>query len=153
MTEKFGYYKFMYYLCKRKQETNNLKRGATVKIPHKEMNKQQTKVLIALAAIAMGNKEGFTVSASNMQPVSTGYAVAVADTQNSFGLEGLANVVKYVSEHPNINAFGGWYNSDNNKFYFDATVIVDDLATAKDLGRYNKQIAIFDLANLKEIKL
>ena len=117
------------------------------------MNKKQTKVLIALAAIAMANKDGFTVNAANLQPVKSGYAVAVSDTQDSFGLEGLANVIKYVSEHPNINAFGGWYNTENNMYYFDATVIVDDLETAKDLGRYNKQIAIFDLANLKEIKL
>ena len=117
------------------------------------MNKQQTKVLIALAAIAMNNKDGFTVNAANLQPVKSGYAVAVSDTQDSFGFSGLANVVKYVSEHPEINAFGGWYNSDNNQFYFDATVIVDDLEIAKDLGRYNKQIAIFDLANLKEIRL
>lgn len=117
------------------------------------MNKKQTKVLIALAAIAMANKDGFTVNAANFQPVKSGYAVAVADTQNSFGFAGLANVVKYVSEHPEINAFGGWYNSENNQFYFDATVIVDDLETAKDLGRYNKQIAIFDLANLEEIRL
>lgn len=117
------------------------------------MNKQQTKVLIALAAIAMANKEGFTVSAANLQSVKSGYAVAVADTQNSFGLEGLANVVKYVSEHPDVNAFGGWYNSENNKFYFDATIIIDDLETAKDVGRLNNQIAIFDLANLKEIRL
>ena len=117
------------------------------------MNKKQTKVLIALAAIAMANKEGFTVNAANLQPVTTGYAVAVADTQNSFGFVGLANVVKYVSEHPEINAFGGWYNSDNNMFYYDATVIVDDLSTAKELGRINNQIAIFDLANLEEIRL
>lgn len=117
------------------------------------MNKKQTKVLIALAAIAMNNKDGFTVNAANLQPVKSGYAVAVADTQNSFGLKGLANVVKYVSEHQNINAFGGWYNTENNMYYFDATVIVDDLETAKELGRYNKQIAIFDLANLKEIRL
>ena len=117
------------------------------------MNKQQTKVLIALAAIAMANKEGFTVNAANLQPVTTGYAVAVADTQNSFGLEGLANVVKYVSEHPEINAFGGWYNKINKHFYFDATVIVDDLSAAKELGRVNNQIAIFDLANLQEITL
>lgn len=109
--------------------------------------------MVALAAIAMANNAGFTVSAANLQPVTTGYAVAVADTQNSFGLEGLANVVKYVSEHPEVNAFGGWYNSENNMYYFDATVIVDDLATAMELGRANKQIAIFDLANLKEIKL
>lgn len=117
------------------------------------MNKKQTSVLIALATIAMNNKEGFTVNAVNLQPVTNGYAVAVADTQNSFGFEGLIDVVKYVSDHPEINAFGGWYNSENNMYYFDATVIVNDLATAKELGRINQQIAIFDLANLEEIRL
>ena len=117
------------------------------------MNKKQTTVLLALAAIATNNKEGFTVNAATLQPVKTGYAVAVEDTQNSYGIEGLANVVKYVSEHPAINAFGGWYNRENNMYYFDATVIVDDLEVAKELGRTNKQIAIFDLANLQEIRL
>ena len=79
--------------------------------------------------------------------------MAVAATQDSFGLEGLANVVKYVAAHPEVNAFGGWYNCDNNMYYFDATVIVNDLEAAKELGRINKQIAIFDLANLTEIRL
>ena len=111
------------------------------------MNKKQLSILIALATIATKNKEGFTVNAETLQPVTRGYAVAVADTQNSFGLEGLANVVKYVSEHPEINAFGGWYNSKNNMYYFDATVIVEDLAAAIELGRMHKQLAIFDLAN------
>lgn len=109
--------------------------------------------MVALAAIASNNKEGFTVNAATLRPVKTGYAVAVADTQNSFGLEGLGNVVKYVAAHPEVNAFGGWYNKDNKKFYFDATVIVADLTAAKELGRVNKQIAIFDLANLQEITL
>lgn len=117
------------------------------------MNKKQTSLLIALATIAINNKEGFTVSAANLQPITTGYAVAVSDTQKSFGLEGLANVIKYVSEHPNINAFGGWYNTENKMYYFDAVVIVNNLDSAKELGRVNKQIAIFDLANLKEIIL
>ena len=117
------------------------------------MNKKQTSVLLALATIALNNKDGYTVNAENLQPVTTGYAVAVADTQNSFGFDGLANVVEYVSNHPEVNAFGGWYNSENNMYYFDATVIVDDLSAAKELGRINKQIAIFDLANLTEIRL
>lgn len=117
------------------------------------MNKKQTSVLIALATIAINNKEGFTVNAATLQPIKKGYAVAVAETQNSFGLKGLANVVKYVSEHPEINAFGGWYNSENNMYYFDATVIVNDLEVAKELGRINKQIAIFDLTHLEEIRL
>lgn len=117
------------------------------------MNKKQTTLLIALANIAIANKEGYTVHAATLQPVKTGYAVAVADTQNSFGLEGLVNVVKYVEEHPEINAFGGWYNSENGKFYFDATIIVDDLNQALELGRVNKQIAIFDLKNSLPIDL
>lgn len=117
------------------------------------MNKKQTSILVALAAIAINNKEGFTVNAATLQPVTTGYAVAVMDTQDSFGVEGLANVVKYVGEHPEVNAFGGWYNSENNMYYFDATVVVNDLKTAMDLGRANKQIAIFDLANMREIRL
>ena len=117
------------------------------------MNQKQTSVLIALATIAINNKEGFTVNAATLQPVTSGYAVAVADTQNSFGLEGLANVVKYVSNHPEITAFGGWYNSDNNMYYFDATIIVDNLELAKELGRANKQIAIFNLAKGEPIAL
>lgn len=117
------------------------------------MNKKQTFLLITLATIAINNKEGFTVSAANLQPITTGYAVAVSDTQNSFGLEGLVNVIKYVSKHPNINAFGGWYNTENKMYYFDAVVIVNNLDSAKELARVNKQIAIFDLANLKEIIL
>lgn len=117
------------------------------------MNKKQLSILLALATIATNNKDGFTVNAVTLQPVTTGYAVAVADTQNSFGLAGLANVVKYVGEHPNINAFGGWYNRENKMYYFDATVIVEDLKNAIELGRANKQIAIFDLTNGLPINL
>ena len=117
------------------------------------MNKKQLFILLALATIATNNKDGFTVNASTLQPVTTGYAVAVEATQKSFGLEGLANVVKYVDEHPEINAFGGWYNSENKMYYFDATIIVKDFKTAKELARANKQLAFFDLANLQEIRL
>ena len=117
------------------------------------MNKKQTTVLIALANIALANKDGYTVNAATLQPVTSGYAVAVADTQNSFGIEGLENVVKYVQDHPEVNAFGGWYNSDNGKYYFDATIVVNNLDQALEIGRVNRQIAIFDIANLKEIRL
>lgn len=117
------------------------------------MDKKQTSVLVALAAIALNNKEGFTVNAATLQPVTTGYAVAVADTQNSFGFSGLKKVVEYVSEHPEVNAFGGWLNPDNRQFYFDATIIVNDLKTAIELGRIHGQIAIYDLTNGLPIEL
>ena len=55
-------------------------------------------VISSVAAIAALNPEGFTVSAANLQPVATGYAVALKRTQNSFGAEGLAKVmINFVS--------------------------------------------------------
>lgn len=51
-------------------------------------------VISSVAAIAALNPEGFTVNAATLQPVTTGYAVALKKTQNSFGAEGLAKVRK-----------------------------------------------------------
>ena len=115
------------------------------------MKKQS--IIAALTTIAALNPEGFTVDAKTMQPVTRGFAVAVADTQNSFGPEGLAKVVEYVSAHSGVNAFGGWYDSESGLYYYDATIIVHDLLKAIDLARANDQIAIFDLTRLEEIRL
>lgn len=115
--------------------------------------KKQTSLFIALTAIASANKEGYTVNAQTLQPVTSGYAVAVKATQNSFGPEGLARVIKYVEEHPNVNAFGGWYDSESGLYYYDATIIVDSLERAYELAKTNAQIAFFDLTNCKEIRL
>lgn len=116
-------------------------------------------LVIALAAVAAANKEGYTVNAATLQPVSSGYAVALAATQNSFGEAGLNKVVNYVMDLQNDGknagdlAFGGWFNTDNNQYYYDATVVLQDRAKAIELGRANKQIAIFDLNNMEEIRL
>lgn len=115
--------------------------------------KMKTTLMIALANIALVNHDGYTVNARTLQPVTTGYAVAVANTQNSFGIKGLAKVIQYAQDHPEINAYGGWYNSDNGQYYYDATIIVDNLQQAIEIGRANDQIAIFDLENCKEIRL
>ena len=115
------------------------------------MNKKNTAAIIA--AIAAANPAGFTVNAQTFEPITSGYAVAVLDTQNSFNAEGAARVMEYVNNHPEVNAVGGWYNSENGRFYYDATIVVNDLATAVELGKANQQIAIFDLNNLEEIRL
>ena len=99
------------------------------------------------------NPEGFTIDAKTFAPITKGYAVAVKDTQNSFGNAGAARVAAYVCSHKEINAVGGWLNSDNNEYYYDATIVVQDLDEAMKLGRENKQIAIFDLTNMVEIRL
>lgn len=106
-----------------------------------------------LSAVAANNKKGYTVDAATLQPITKGYAVAVAATQNSFGPEGLARVIEYARTHKEVNAFGGWYNEENGLYYYDAVIIADSLADALELGKSNAQIAIFDLQNMKEIRL
>lgn len=117
-------------------------------------------VISSVAAIAALNPEGFTVNAANLQPVTSGFAVALKRTQNSFGAEGLAKVANVIDElqaSGNFNgralAFGGWYDSESGLFYYDATLIYQDREKAIEAGRANEQIAIFDLANLEEIRL
>lgn len=117
-------------------------------------------VISSVAAIAALNPEGFTVNAATLQPVTTGYAVAMKTTQNSFGNEGLAkvaNVIEELQASGNLNgralAFGGWYDSESGLFYYDATLIYQDREKAIEAGRANEQIAIFDLENLEEIRL
>ena len=118
-------------------------------------------VISSVAAIAALNPEGFTVNAANnLQPVTTGFAVALKRTQNSFGAEGLAkvaNVIEELQASGNLNgrtlAFGGWYDSESGLYYYDATVIFPDRKEAIEAGRANEQIAIFDLGKLEEIRL
>ena len=107
----------------------------------------------ALQIIAAANPDGFTVNAKTLEPIKTGFAVAVAETQNSFNNSGLKKVIKYTKAHTNINAVGGWYNRENKKYYFDATIICDTLEEAVALGRLNKQIAVFNLDKMQEIKI
>lgn len=121
-------------------------------------------VISSVAAIAAMNPEGFTVNAATLQPVTTGYAVAMKTTQNSFGAEGLKNVVSVINDLvvnakkagynlDNFLAFGGWYDSESGLYYYDATLIFQDRAEAIEAGRANEQIAIFDLGKLEEIRL
>jgi fructokinase len=106
-----------------------------------------------LQAVAIACPDGFTVDKNTFEPITSGYSVAVADTQNSFGNYGAAKVVSYANNHSEIKALGGWYNSKNGQFYYDAVIIVDSLEEALKIGRENNQLAIFDLNNMQEIEL
>lgn len=127
---------------------------------------KKNSVIAKVAAIAALNPSGFTVDAATLQPVTAGYAVAMKQTQNSFGPEGLAKVANTIEELQagaakiglNIDgrlAFGGWYDSESGLYYYDATWIFPEnwKKEAIEAGRANEQIAIFDLSNLEEIRL
>lgn len=109
-----------------------------------------TKIVAALSTIAALNPDGYTVDARTLKPITHGYAVAVAATQNSFGIEGLKRVVTYVATHKEAQAFGGWYNSENGQFYYDATIIVTTKDEAIKLAKKNNQIAFYGLHEGKQ---
>ena len=115
------------------------------------MNKKT--LAVTLAAVAAANPAGYTVDARTLEPLTSGYAVAVAATQNSFGLEGLERVIEYAGTHTEIAAFGGWRDDKSGCYYYDAVVICQDLTDAMELARVNKQLAFFDLNNKKEVRL
>lgn len=114
------------------------------------MNKKQ--ITAALLAIAAANPDGFTVSASDLTALNEGYAVAMEATQNSFNAAGLDRVINYAQNHKNINAFGGWLDSETGLFYWDCVTIYKTRAAADRAARRNNQIAFFDLSNKKEIR-
>lgn len=107
----------------------------------------------ALATIAAANPAGYTVNARTLEPLTSGYAVAVAATQNSFGPEGLERVIEYANTHKEIAAFGGWLDDKSGLYYYDAVIICQDLTNAMELARVNKQLAFFDLNKKKEVRL
>lgn len=80
------------------------------------MNKKN--IIAALANIAALNPEGYTVDAHTLQPVTHGYAVAMAETQESFGPDGLAKVVDFAVQDSRVKAFGGWLDSKTGQYYY-----------------------------------
>lgn len=105
----------------------------------------------AIQKIAEQNPEGFTVDLTTLKRITKGISVAYIETQDSFGIEGLERVINHAFGHD--RKVGGWMNEDDGQYYYDSIRIFTDLEEAKRFGRENKQIAIFDLTNLRLIKL
>ena len=99
----------------------------------------------AILKIADANPDGFTVDLTTLKKVTKGISVAYLETQDSFGEEGLKRVLNHALMHE--KKVGGWLNEENNQFYFT------NLEEAKQFGRENKQIAIFDIGQMRLIKL
>ena len=108
--------------------------------------------IITVAAIAALNPEGFTISAKNLEPVTSGYAVALAETQNSFGNEGINRVLNTI-EAGRADAIGGWLDTQTGLYYYDAVRIYTDINAAYQAARDNDQLAFFDLDKLEEIRV
>ena len=105
----------------------------------------------AILKIADANPDGFTVDLTTLKKVTKGISVANLETQDSLGEEGLKRVLNHALMHE--KKVGGWLNEENNQFYFDSIKIFTNLEEAKQFGRENKQIAIFDIGQMRLIKL
>lgn len=110
------------------------------------------KLIEAIHEIAQDNPNGFTVSLETLSLVSPskGFSVALKETQNCFGDEGLKKVIQ-VAKKTNSKLVGGW--KDGHLFYYDAVLIVENLEEAKKLGVENEQLAIWDFEKSETIYL
>lgn len=102
---------------------------------------------------SQNNPHGFTLNIETFKAVKFGIVVAYYETQNSFGKEALKTVINHALN--NNKMIGGWLNDENGFFYFDSVKIFknSELEKAIEFAKQNKQLAIFDLTNLREIKI
>lgn len=131
------------YIC----NTKLILRGQQDKV-----DKRSMKYLInAILEIAKQNPDGFTVKLPTLEHVTNGFICAYAETQNCFDVDGLEKVIKHALENGLI--VGGWFDTESNLFYFDSSKVFETESEAIEFGKQNQQIAIFDLNNLREIRL
>lgn len=99
------------------------------------------------------NPDGFTLDIEAMRPVKFGISVAYKETQDSFGKENLTTVINHALEHG--KTVGGWLDSESNRYYFDSVMIFKnaEIDKAIEFAKENNQLAIFDLTNLREIRI
>lgn len=106
---------------------------------------------VAIKEIAKANPDGFTIELEGLKAVTNGISVSYLETQNSFDDDGLEKVIKHAETHSKV--VGGWLNEENSKYYYDSCRIFENEKEAIEFGKQNEQIAIFDITNLKLIKL
>ena len=87
--------------------------------------------------------EGFTLDLNTMSQPTEGLMVSYKETQNSFGIKDIKNVLKHAHAHENI--VGGWYDPDKGDYYFDSNKPFpeDSLAAALAFARENEQQIIY----------
>ncbi len=102
-------------------------------------NNSQTEKLLKVAS---ENPTGFTISVVDFQPIKKGWAVALKETQNSFGKEGAEKVIE-VALQKTLGIVGGWLYE--NDYYFDAVMIIENEEEATRVGIENEQIGIYHI--------
>jgi hypothetical protein len=108
------------------------------------------------------NPEGFTVDPITLKSPPSGFVVAPVkaleivvdkDEINKDVIKSFAAIIKSLSGKMNRDVYaGGWLNSENSRYYLDATVVFDTLEDALYVAEAAKQEAIFDLGTFNETR-
>jgi hypothetical protein len=104
------------------------------------------KLIEQIKRIAEENQDGFTILLPDLKHAKRGWVVALKETQNSFGDQGLKKVIEVATE-----AIGGWKYGD--LFYWDAVIILYNKEEAVKIGRENEQIGIFNIETATYLEL
>ena len=141
-------------------ETQSLDNRARRGDPN-DTSKQVEGSTLPLVDLIRKNPDGFTVDPDSLEAPSGGFAVApvkaaemviARDNLTESNIRQLAEDLANLSSLSNRKFYaGGWFNSEDGKFYLDATIVADNIEDALYIADSSNQIAIFDLGEFNEI--
>ena len=104
-------------------------------------------------AFSQTHPDGFIINIRTMTEPTEGIAVSYAATQNSHSRDQLNKVVRHALQ--NEGYVGGWFNSEDNLYYFDSTKLFpeNDLKGAIQFGKENGQLSVFILSTYTNIPI
>ena len=104
-------------------------------------------------AFSQTHPDGFIINIRTMTEPTEGIAVSYAATQNSHSRDQLNKVVRHALQ--NEGYVGGWFNSEDNLYYFDSTKLFpeNDLKGALLFGKENGQYSVSILSTYTDIPI
>ena len=102
-------------------------------------------------AYSQTHPDGFMLDIRTMTEPAEGIAVSYAETQNSHSRTQLDKVVRHAVKHDGY--VGGWLNSNDGLYYFDSSKLFpeNELRSALQFGRDNRQYSVYILSLGTEI--
>lgn len=102
-------------------------------------------------AYSKTHPDGFMLDIRTMTDPKEGIAVSYAETQNSHSRAQLDKVVRHAVQHDGY--VGGWLNSNDGLYYFDSSKLFpeNELRSALQFGRDNRQYSVYILSLGTEI--